>query len=419
MTRLVLHTGRFRDMGYETALSGPEHTPSERADVERFLAELRRGTAEGGVGVVIKVFSAGRAVEETLGFLIGRPLTPEAASEVKAQLEALHGNALPELLATAGQAASVTEARAVLRRGLDEWATRLTPLLEFAQTPQTGSHRSVRSALRKPRNSIPWMAAALSVVIVTFGAALWLRSFPLLTTAPPQASGPDACRPNGSEDDAEFASLLTSSQETMGRKFVRGDHFASLNTGSAGSLRLIVSEYPDDAEVCGKRRALANVYHHLSIIVASSHPERLERAHRALWEGADTRLLGALERLAALDLPASEDLCVETNRPCLPIFSEADDHIIDTLFAAYEMLALSFQNDAGVRESPLLDIAAFERWLASTTFRSGEISLRGELHRAGLGSDASSLLDPMKMLLDCPRPGECLAHAVRILGRAP
>lgn len=419
MTRLVLHTGRFRDMGYETAFSGSEPTPSERADAERFLAGLRRGNAEGGVGVVIKVSSAGRAVEEILGFLSGRPLTPEAAAQVKAQLVALHGEALPGLLAAAGRAASVTEARAVLRRGLDEWATRLTPLLAFAPTPQTASHRSVRLVSGKPRNWIPWTAAAFSVAVIALGAAIGLRSFPPLITAAPQASEPDACRPNGSEDDAEFASLLNSRHETMGREFVGGDPFAALNSDATGGLRIILSENPDDEEVCQKRRALAHVHRDLSIIVASAPPERLERAHRALWEGADTRLIRAIERIAALDLPAPDVLCADENRPCIPIFSEADGGVFLALFAAYDAVALGAQNDEAVRASALLDMAAFERWLASTAFRSGEISLRGELHRAGFGGDASAFLDPIKMLLDCPRPGECLAHAARAIGRNP
>ena len=411
MTRLILHTGRFRDMGYETAFSGAAPTAEERTKVDRLLAGLRRGDPEGGVGVVVKTSAAGRGIEEILALATPRPLLPASAARVEEELKRLQSDELPELIAAVGRAGSVLEGRDTLRRGLDSWHSDLQPLLALAP----GNSGDAAPREQAARNAwFLWPIVAVVAAIV--GIAVTLIAWPPFSAPHGQpvlaVTGPDECRPNGAEDDAEIDRLLGALEAHLERELFPGDAFAALSPEAATRLRPLMPAPAAGADVCRLRRALGHVYLDLAKVTAAAAPPSINHARAQLWEGEGTRFLDALEAAAQIALPDPDLLCTMEDVPCLDVFVHADAAILTVMHEAYQVLLGQFVDPALLRANDF-NASGLEQALAESRFRHVEIMLRGELHRAGLGEEAAALLDPLRALADCPRWGLCEAPAGR------
>lgn len=414
MIRLILHTGRFRDMGYETALSGAEPTAEERDAADHLLASLRRGVPEGGIGIVVKLSHAGRAIEEILAVTSPEPLPAERKARLRAELTRLHGEALPELLKVAGRAVSVSAAREELRGSLDGWLADLLPILPRVPEPPVVTAR--------PRKawSGAWIVAAMAAVaigaIVAGAAWYWAgRQTPPLIAR----DGPDACRPNGAEDAAAFAEAWRALNASVGNELARDDPFAAVQSDLAMRLQALVPTDALDTLFCQKRRALAAIHRDLADLKAVVQGTGLEQA-RSLDHYSRGELLNALEAFANLPLPDQAPLCQAQDAVCLPVFLDADAEVLQAIAEAYRILLPNLHPAAG----PTLltsagDLEELERALAASGLRRDEIILRGELHRIGQGDLAAALFDPLHALVDCPRQNTCVAHAVRRLWAEP
>lgn len=409
MIRLVLHTGRFRDMGYETALSGPAPTAAERDAAERLLSGLRRGAPDGGVGIVVPLSVAGRAIDEILALATPEPLPAEAVARLQTDLSWLHREALPGLLDAAAKAATVSEARSVLRRGLDDWLAGLSPL-PTAGPARAGSADRARSAW--PRT---WKVAVAGSILALFAVAAYV-SWPWQGAAPPPATalnGPDDCRPNGADDAAAFGDAWRALEADNVRQPDRGDPFWGLPAESAAILRSLAPHDAPEAQVCRLRRVLAMVHRDLDGLRIAASGALVEQVRTAIPPGTDARLLDALEELARLKLPKAAGLCGRGEAVCLPVFADAEAEVLLALHRAHATLLRHLGEPAAAQAGLASrdDVAQFELALAASAFRSAEITLRGELHRAGAGDAATDLFDPLRALADCPRPGSCVASA--------
>lgn len=415
MIRLILHTGRFRDMGYETALSGAVPTAVERTGADRLLASIRRGAPKDGFGIVVKLSHAGRAIEEILAVTFLEPLTAENEARLQAELTRLHRDDLPELLKVAERAVSVSAAREEIRRSLDGWLADLLPLMARAPGPRGVTARS-RQAW-----SGAWLAvaaAAVAIGAIVAGATLhWVVG----RQTPPVIArdGPDACRPNGAEDAAAFAEAWLALDAAIGRELPRDDPFATVQPDRAMWLQALVPTDAPETLVCQRRRALAAIYPVLADLKAVVQGPGLEQA-RSLDHYSRGELLNALEAFANLPLPDREGLCRAQEAVCLPIFMDADAEVMQAIVESYRIVLPNLYPAVGPTWlASAGDIEELERALEASGIRRDEIIFRGELHRAGLGDLATALLDPLHALVDCPRQNTCVAQALRRLWAEP
>lgn len=414
MIRLILHTGRFRDMGYETALSGAEPTAEERDAADHLLASLRRGVPEGGIGIVVKLSHAGRAIEEILAVTSPEPLPAEREARLRAELTRLHGEALPELLKVAGRAVSVSAAREELRRSLDGWLADLLPILPRVPEPPVVTARS-----RQAWSGVRFAAAAAAVAIGAIVAGTTLHWVGRQTPPMIARDGPDACRPNGAEDAAAFAEAWLALDASIGRELPRDDPFAAVQPDLAMRLQALVPTDAPDILVCQKRRALAAIHRDLADLKAVVQGTGLEQA-RSLDHYSRGELLNALEAFANLPLPDQAPPCQAQDAVCLPVFLDADAEVLQAIAEAYRILLPNLHPAAGpTLLTSASDLEELERALEASGLRRDEIILRGELHRIGQGDLAAALLDPLHALVDCPRQNTCVALAVRRLWAEP
>lgn len=414
MIRLILHTGRFRDMGYETTLSGAEPTAEERDAADRLLASLRRGAPKGGFGIVVKLSHAGRAIEEILAVTSLEPLTAENEGRLRAELTRLHRDALPELLKVAERAVSVSAARVEIRRSLDGWLADLLPLLARAPGPRGVTARS-RQAWSSAR--IAAAAAAVAIGAIVAGTTLHWAS----RQTPPMIArdGPDACRPNGAEDAAAFAEAWLALDASIGRELPRDAPFAAVQLDPAMRLQALVPTDAQDTLVCQKRRALAAIHRDLADLTGVVQGTGLEQA-RSLDHYSRGELLNALEAFANVALPDRALLCQAQEAVCLPIFVDADAEVMQAIAEAYRILLPNLDPAVGPTWlASASDIEELERELNASGLRRDEIILRGELQKIGQGDLATALFDPLHALMDCPRPNSCVAPAVRRLWAEP
>lgn len=415
MIRLILHTGRFRDIGYETALSGAEPTAEERDAADRLLASLRRGAPKGGVGIVVKLSHAGRAIEEILAVASPEPLTAENEARLRAELTKLHREALPELLKAAESAISVSAAREEIRRRLDDWLADLLPLLARAHGPRGVTARSPQawSGAR-----IAAAVAAVAIGAIVAGTTLHWAGW----QTPPMIArdGPDACRPNGAEDAAAFVEAWLALDASLGSALPRNDPFAAVQAPSAMRLQPLVPTDVLDTWVCQKRRALAGTYRDLADLQSVAQVTGIEQARSLDHYRTGEELLDALHAVANLPLPDPTPLCQAEGEVCLPTFADADAEVLHAMAEAYRILLRDGYPAAGsVWPASASDLEEIENALAASSLRHREIMLRGELHRAGRGDLASALLDPLHALADCPRQGTCVAQAGRRIWAEP
>lgn len=415
MIRLILHTGRFRDMGYETALSGAEPTAEARAAADRLLASLRRDAPKGGFGIVVRLSHAGRAIEEILAVTSPEPFTAESEERLRAELTRLHRDALPELLKVAERAVSVSAAREEIRRSLDGWLADLLPLLARAPEPRDVTARS-RQAWSGAR--LAATAAAVAIGAIVAGTTLhWVVG----RQTPPMIArdGPDACRPNGAEDAVAFAEAWLALDASIGRELPRDDPFAAVQPDTTMRLRVLVPIDALDTLVCQKRRALAAIHRDLAGLQEVVQGTGLEQA-RSLDHYSRGELLNALGAFANLTLPDEAPPCQAQDAVCLPVFVDADAEVMEAIAEAYRILLPNLYPAVGTTWfASASDLEELERALEASGLRRDEIILRGELHRAGLGDLATALLDPLHVLMDCPRQNSCVAHAVRRLWAEP
>lgn len=414
MIRLILHTGRFRDMGYETVLSGAEPTAEERDAADRLLASLRRGAPQGGFGIVVKLTHAGRAIEEVLAVTFPEPLTAENEARLHAELTRLHRDALPELLKVAERAVSVSAAREEIRQSLDGWLADLPPLIARAPGPRCATTRS-RQSWSGARLAVVAGAVAIGAIVV--GTTLhWVgRQTPPMITR----DGPDACRPNGAEDSAAFAEAWLALNASIERELPRDDPFAALQPDPSIRMQALMQTDAPDTLVCQKRRALAAIHQDLVDLKDLAQGTRLGQA-RSLDQYSRGELLNAIEAFANLLLPDREGLCRAQEEVCLPVFMDADAEVMQAIFEAYRILLPNFLAAVGpIWPASAGDIEELERALEASGLRRDEIILRGELHRAGLGDLATALLDPLHALVDCPRQNTCVSGVLRRLWAEP
>jgi len=414
MIRLILHTGRFRDMGYETVLSGAEPTAEERDAADRLLASLRCGAPQGGFGIVVKLTHACRAIEEILAVTSPEPLTAGNEERLNAELTRLHRDNLPELLKVAERAVSVSAAREEIRQRLDGWLADLLPLIARAPGPRGATARS-RQAWSRARLAV--VAAAVAIGAIVAGATLhWVgRQTPPMITR----DEPNACRPNGAEDSAAFAEAWLALDVAIGRELPREDPFAALQPDPAIRLQALVSTDAPETLVCQTRRALAAIHQDLADLKDVVQGTGLEHA-RSLDHYGRGELLNALEAFATLALPDRSLLCQAQEAVCLPVFLDADAEVMQAIADAYRILLPDLHPSVSptwlAATSGLDEI---ERALEASGLRRDEIVLRGELHRTGQGDMATVLFDPLHALVDCPRQNSCVAHAVRRLLAEP
>ena len=415
MIRLILQTGRFRDMGYETAFSGAEPTAEERNAADRLLASLRRGAPKGGYGIVVQLSHAGRAIEEIIAVTLTEPLTPANEAWLRAELTRLHRDALPEVLKVAECAVSVSAAREEIRRNLEGWLADLLPLLARPPVPPGVSARS-RQAW-----SGAWIAAAVAAVAIGIIAAGATLHWVVGRQTPPVIArdGPDACRPNGAEDAAAFTEAWLALNAAIGRELPRDDPFAAVQLDPAMRLQALVPADAPYTMICHKRRALAAIYRDLADLKTAVQGTGLAQA-RSLDHYSRGELLNALEAFANLMLPDQALICQAQDAVCLPVFVDADAEVLQAIAEAYRILLPSFDPPVGPTwlESAS-SLEEVERALEASGLRRDEIILRGELHRAGLGDLATALLDPLHALLDCPRQNTCASQALRRLWAEP
>lgn len=408
--RLILHIGRFRDMGYETTLSGTEPTAYERDEVDRLLASLRRGVPKGGFGIVVQLSHAGRAIEEIVAVSCTESLTAANEAKLRAELTRLHRDALPEVLKVAERAVSVSAAREELRRRLDDWLEDLLPLLSRTPGPP-----SVTALSRQPWSSA-WLATAVALTIVTiaFGGTFhWLVG----RQTPPVIAlyGPDSCRPNGAEDSIAFTEAWLALNAAIGRDLPRDDPFAAVQQDPAIRLQSLVPIDAAENLICQRRRALAATYQDIADLKAVAQGAGLERA-RLLDQYSRGELLNALGAFANLTLPDEEMLCKAESAVCLPVFLESDVAVMEAIVEGYRILLPNLRTAANPKWLAFAtDLEELERALEASGLRRDEIMLRGELHRAGQGDLATALFDPLKALIDCSRQNSCVAHAARRL----
>lgn len=406
MTRLVLRTGRFRNMGYETAFSGSAPTRETKAQAEQLLSTLRSGSPKGEIGIVEKVTAAGRGVEETLALMLPRPLSKQSETRLTAESYSLHRNDLPALLSAAQNATSVGDARAVLRHGLDKWMVRLEPNVVFAPD------QDVDKPAARFRTRGPIMAryglASLLVLMFAVGCLLWLTA-PVsekqiapntdeiatvrpVTDAEPVPDGNDASQPTGDE----------------------GENSGQSEVDARLRARFSQGEMTDDA-VIQKRRAISGVVQDLKAIRDAIGMEAVELASDDRREIGESSVLQALIEIRKLELPTDEALCASGADACPPRFSVTDEHVLAIASEAYKKLWLKFvQTEQGEIIDPLRskdDAVSYGEKMVFAGFRPKEINLRGELHRLGLGEEAGSLIDPLMKLIDCPTPSQCSAPA--------
>lgn len=399
----------------QIADSGAAPTADERGATDRLLASLRRGAPKGGFGIVVKLSHAGRAIEEVLAVTSPEPLTAENEARLLAELTRLHRDALPEALKVAECAVSVSAAREEIRRSLDGWLADLLPLLARSAGPPGVTARSPQAW------SGAWLApAAVAVTIgaIALGATLhWVVGW----QTPPVIArdGPDACRPNGAEDAAAFTEAWRALNDEIGRELPRDDPFAAVQLDPAMRLQALVPTDAPDTVVCQKRRALAAIHQDLVDLKDVAQGTGLDQA-RSLDQYHRGELLNALEAFANLPLPDRERLCQAQEAVCLPVFMDADAAVMQAIVDAYRILLPNLHAAVGPTWlSSAGGIEELERALGASGLRRDEIILRGELHRAGLGNLATALLDPLHVLMDCPRQNTCASQALRRLWAQP
>ena len=401
MSRLVLHTGRFRDMGYETIFSGSVPSQAERMQANQLCMDLKRGIAKDGVGIVVNVTDAGRAIEEVLAIMLGYTLPKKEETTLKSELVLLQRDSLPRLLRAAKLAKTVQEAREIMQTGLDAWANHLAPLLKKVQVNAAVVRNSnaVKPSVRKR-----WSAATIIAtffILLIFIGTLW-QGIELLK----RQSHDDV---TALTHDHDNETVLIGNRENW---------FSSLDLEAADNLRRMLPDAHSDQAVGSARQAIAQIDRNIEAVIEAIDPVRLDELEKALPPQFGVDMLDFLRSLAAIEPADKIGLCYEPE--CQPVYSGSEVQTLESLLKLYEMLAMrwAYSTEQIAPPNLLYDVEAYQSFVADSGFRRAEIQLRGELHRLNFGIEATALLDPLRELIDCPIPGQCRANAADKIARS-
>ncbi|MTH60046.1 hypothetical protein [Paracoccus litorisediminis] len=399
--RLIYRSGRFRNQGYSTFVSGGLESGTDQHEIDRLWQMVQTGHAPDGIsGLSRSIASEGREVGEVLVFEHGRMLAPAVETELRQTLAGLFENEL----AAAQREADRTDgdnaaARSVIEQALERALPGLARLIP-PQTPISASLRHVEPVRRDLKRPLRLAGYGVTAVLVLLGAWAFPGTRTSVTVAgqPPVASGPLAPSPEVRHTIVELVNACHGSQpaEALDRlsRAYAGEALKSYGAdGRRNPAQLLIpnvaADLPllerTDKDVCEQR---ANLWNAIEVIRGSAlakGPEApsplLPQLMRSGLNPADFALAALADVVAKAELaPALPEDC--SQGLCLPIFDPADIAARDWIAKIHADLARAIQDDDMVNPS----YQEFRGEIGGL-IRQAEIQLRGELSLLGASPD--------------------------------
>jgi len=401
--RLIYRSGRFRNQGHTTFVSGGTLSEADRGRADRLWQAIQKGqTPAGTTGIHRRLASEGREVGEVLVLDHGRRLDAVQDEALRQSLAGVLGGAVARALNEAGRAdGDAVAARAMIERALEA----ALPALENhipagAPTAPVPRQHPAPAASRLPR---PVFLAGTGLATVLVLGALWAFSggeTPAPGEADPasdptteaSAASPElrktiqdfveAC--HGPQLDAVVDML---SHAYAGRTLMRSDENGQrepLQQLTAIEAARLASRAATDKDVCSRRGAFWDEIEKVRMSVLVKGPETPSPLDPMLQRlGIDARQF-ALARVAeaVAKAPPPPDRPPDCSQGlCLPIYDPADVRALDWINEIHAVLANVSDDTEDASVEQFTPITFRQKY--SDSLRQAEIQFRGELSLLG------------------------------------